>query len=283
MNTFRPTGFKILPPVVKNLLIINGLFYLATMAAKIRFHVDLADILGLHYILADKFEPYQFITYMFMHSSTHFSHILFNMFALWMFGNAIENIWGPKRFLIYYLITGVGAAITHYVVFYFQISPVLSAINTYLDHPSTVALNTFINSGHLQISSLAMQDSFTIFRDNYNQLINTDPGKALQLSIDFMSQYRIDFLNAPVVIGASGAVFGILLAFGMMFPNSMVYVFFAIPMKTKYFVMLYGAIELFSGIYETNSNVAHFAHLGGMLFGFIMIKYWARKPGNMGL
>lgn len=277
MNQFRPTGFKILPPVVKNLLIINGLFYLATMAAKIRFHVDLEDILGLHYVLADKFEPYQFITYMFMHSSTNFSHILFNMFALWMFGNAIENIWGPKRFLIFYLITGIGAAITHYVVFYFEISPVLAAINGYMDHPSTEALNAFINSGNLKITSLAMQDSFNIFRENYNQVVNTNPSQALQLSLDFMSQYRTDFLNAPVVIGASGAVFGILLAFGMTFPNAMIYVYFAIPIRAKYFVMIYGAIELFSGIYETSSNVAHFAHLGGMLFGFFVIKYWNRK------
>lgn len=277
MNQFRPTSFKILPPVVKNLLIINGLFFLATLAGHAKFGIYLEDILGLHYVQAEKFAPYQFITYMFMHSSVNFMHILFNMFALWMFGNALENIWGPKRFLIYYIITGVGAAITHYVVFYFEISPVLATINAYLDQPSSEALNAFINSGNLKISSLQMQDSFNLFRENYNQLIVSNPTKALQLSIDFMIQYKIDFLNAPVVIGASGAVFGILLAFGMTFPNSMIYVFFAIPIKAKYFVMIYGAIELFSGFYETQSNVAHFAHLGGMLFGFIVIKYWKRK------
>lgn len=277
MNQFRPTGFNILPPVVKNLLIINGLFFLATLAASARFDIDLEDILGLHYVLADKFAPYQFITYMFMHSSTNPSHILFNMFALWMFGNAMENIWGPKRFLIYYIITGIGAAITHYVVFYFEISPALAAINQFLDQPSTAALNSFLNSEYFRISSLSMQDSFNIFRENYNQMSSSNPTQALQLSVDYMSQYKVDFLNAPVVIGASGAVFGILLAFGMTFPNSLIYVFFAIPIRAKYFVMIYGAIELFSGVYQTQSNVAHFAHLGGMLFGFLLIKYWNRK------
>ncbi|MCD4732451.1 MAG: rhomboid family intramembrane serine protease [Bacteroidales bacterium] len=263
----------ILPPVVKNLIIINGLFFLATIAVGSR--LGLTDILGLHYFAAEKFSPYQFITYMFMHGG--FMHIFFNMFALWMFGNALENVWGAKRFLIYYLITGIGAAITHYVVFYFQISPVLTAINGYLDNPSTESLNLFLNSNHFKITSYEIQDSFNLFRGEYNTLIHSDPNKALQLSIDFISQYKIDFLNVPVVIGASGAVFGILLAFGMMFPNSVIYVYFAIPVKAKYFVMIYGAIELFSGVMDTGSNVAHFAHLGGMIFGYFVLLYWKKR------
>lgn len=275
MQLFRPGGFQILPPVVKNLIIINGLFFLATIATGSRFGFDLVDILGLHYFAAEKFSPYQFITYMFMHGG--FMHIFFNMFALWMFGNALENIWGPKRFLIYYLITGIGAAITHYVVFYFQISPGLEAINVFLNNPSTESLNLFLNSSHFKISSYEIQDTFNIFRSEYNTLIHTNPSKALQLSIDFMTQYKVDFLNAPVVVGASGAVFGILLAFGMMFPNSIIYVYFAIPIKAKYFVMIYGAIELVSGVMDTQSNVAHFAHLGGMIFGYFILLYWKKK------
>lgn len=275
MEQFRPGGFKILPPVVKNLIIINALFFLGTMAASQVFRIDLADILGLHYFAAEKFQPFQFITYMFMHGG--FMHIAFNMFALWMFGNALENVWGPKKFLTYYIITGIGAAITHYVVFYFEISPVLKAIDNYIDNPSTDALNLFLNSGYFKVTSYEIQDSFNIFRNDYNNLINSDPHKALQLSIDFMTQFRVDFLNAPVVVGASGAVFGILLAFGMMFPNSLIYVYFAIPVKAKYFVMIYGAIELFSGIYNTGSNVAHFAHLGGMIFGYFLLLYWKKR------
>jgi membrane associated rhomboid family serine protease len=204
-------------------------------------------------------------------------HIFFNMFALWMFGNALENIWGPRRFLIYYFVTGIGAAIVHYVVFYFQIAPVMDAINQFLNNPSHDALTQFLNSGNFKITSLELQDTFNHFRDQYNSLINTNEHKALQLSLDFMNQYKIDFLNAPVVIGASGAVFGILLAFGMIFPNALIYVYFAIPVKAKYFVIIYGAIELISGISDTGSNVAHFAHLGGMIFGYLMLLYWKRR------
>ena len=275
MDQYRPTGFNILPPVVKNLLIINGLFFLATLATGTKFGFDLTDMLGLHYFQAEKFRPYQFITYMFMHGGL--MHILFNMFALWMFGNAIENIWGPKKFLIYYLFTGIGAAITHYVVFYFEISPVMAAIDAYLNNPTPETLNVFLNSGYFKVMSVEVQDNFNIFREQYNQLLFTDPTQALQLSVDFVSQYKIDFLNAPVVVGASGAVFGILLAFGMMFPNALIYVYFAIPVKAKYFVIIYGAIELFSGVYNKGSNVAHFAHLGGMIFGYLLLLYWKKR------
>ena len=275
MDQYRPTGFNILPPVVKNLLIINGLFFLATLVTGTKFGFDLTDMLGLHYFQAEKFRPYQFITYMFMHGGL--MHILFNMFALWMFGNAIENIWGPKKFLIYYLVTGIGAAITHYVVFYFEISPVMTAIDAYLNNPTPENLNVFLNSGYFKVMSVEVQDNFNLFREQYNQLLFTDPTRALQMSVDFISQYKIDFLNAPVVVGASGAVFGILLAFGMMFPNALIYVYFAIPVKAKYFVIIYGAIELFSGVYDTGSNVAHFAHLGGMIFGYLLLLYWKKR------
>ena len=194
-----------------------------------------------------------------------------------MFGNVLENVWGPKRFLIYFLVTGIGAALIHYVVFYFEISPVLSAISDFLNNPSNENIHAFIDSSNMKIGSYEMQNHFNEFVRDYNAVISTNPGRAIQLAMNFMTQYRIDFLNAPVVIGASGAVFGILLAFGMMFPNAMLYIFFAIPMKAKYFVILYGAIELFSGFYDTTSNIAHFAHLGGMIFGYFLIIYWRKK------
>lgn len=272
---YRPAGFRVLPPVVKNLLIVNALFFLATITFQNVYNIDLTDYLGLHYFGAEKFSPYQFITYMFMHGG--FSHILFNMFALWMFGNVLENVWGPKRFLIYFLVTGIGAALIHYIVFYIEISSVLSAINNFLDDPSNEKIHAFINSSNMKIASYEMQNHFNEFVRDYNAVISTNPERAIQLAMNYMTQYRIDFLNAPVVIGASGAVFGILLAFGMMFPNAMLYIFFAIPMKAKYFVILYGAIELFSGFYDTTSNVAHFAHLGGMIFGYFLIIYWKKR------
>ncbi|MCD4773534.1 MAG: rhomboid family intramembrane serine protease [Bacteroidales bacterium] len=274
-NQYRPQGFRVLPPVVKNLLIINGVFFLATITLQNAWGIDLVDYLGLHYIASEKFSVFQFITYMFMHGG--FSHILFNMFALWMFGNVLENVWGPKRFLTYYIITGIGAAIVHYVVFYFQVSPVLDAIQDFVQNPSNIKVKEFLDSSNFQISSYEMQNHYQTFVRSYNNLIGSNPERALQTAIDYMSIYKTDFLNAPVVIGASGAVFGILLAFGMMFPNSLIYIYFAFPIKAKYFVIIYGAIELFSGFYDTTSNVAHFAHLGGMIFGFFLIKYWKKK------
>ena len=225
-NQFRPQGFSILPVVVKNLLIINGIFFLATIAMEYVWRVNLADYLGLHYIGASDFRPYQFVTYMFMHGS--FAHIFFNMFALWMFGNSIENAWGPKKFLIFYFVCGIGAGLTQELVQYIQ----LSDIHTYQS----------VNLG--------------------SRIVSVD-----------------EYLNMLTTVGASGAVYGILLAFGMMWPNSRIYIYFAIPVKAKWFVIIYGLIELFSG-FSSNDNVAHFAHVGGMLFGFLLIMYWRYQMGD---
>lgn len=231
-NNYRPGGFSLLPEVVKNLLIINGIFFLITIVVGNRFNIDLNQILGLHYPQSDAFKPYQIVTYMFMHGNL--THILMNMFALWMFGTNIENYWGGKRFLTYYLITGLGAAAIHYIVIYFvDVYPKLQLINNALAE---------------------------------GQITETESYKT------------IIYNSIPPVVGASGAVFGLLLAFGMLFPEQMIYIYFAIPIKAKYFVILYGLFELFTGVYGSSAdNVAHFAHLGGMLFGFILIKYWRKK------
>lgn len=222
-NQFRPQGFAILPLVVKNLLIINGIFFLATIAMDMVWHIDLAQYLGLHYIGASDFRPYQFVTYMFMHGS--FAHLFFNMFALWMFGNAIENAWGPKRFLIFYFVCGIGAGLTQELVQYIQFSDIHNFQN--------------VNLG----------------------------GRIVPVE---------DYLNMLTTVGASGAVYGILLAFGMMWPNSMIYLYFLIPIKTKWFVLIYGLLELFTG-FSSIDNVAHFAHVGGMVFGLLLILYWKNK------
>lgn len=240
---FRPTSFKILPPVVKNLLIINGLFFLATLTFGSTFGINLTEYLGLHYPASQNFSPYQFVSYMFMHGG--FGHVFFNMFALWMFGSTLENTWGPKRFLAYYLITGIGAAIIQILVTYFR----LGAIEAQLD-PQTISM--VYNEG-ADLITKGMNYSHPLV-GKLNALINTP------------------------TVGASGSVFGLLLAFGMLFPNSLIYVYFAIPVKAKWFVMIYGALELYSGIANNpGDNVAHFAHLGGMIFGFFLIKYWRRK------
>jgi len=275
---FRPGGFRVLMPVVKNLLIINGLVFLATISLGGRMNIDLYEILGLHYPGASQFAPYQFLTYMFMHGS--FMHLFFNMFALWMFGNVLEQVWGPRRFLTYYFITGVGAALVHYGVMYFEIAPVVRLINDYLANPGEPQLEALLASHKFMISQYS-GDIWIRFNDFKNALdvLDANPSnmQARQQSIDFLIAYKEYFLNLPNVVGASGAVFGILLAFGMLFPNTLIYLYFAIPIKAKWFVILYGALELYAGISGSGSNVAHFAHLGGMVFGFFLIKYWYRR------
>jgi membrane associated rhomboid family serine protease len=243
-NYYRPPSFSMFPPVVKNLLIANVLFLLATIIIRDTYNYDITNLLGLHYFLSSKFKIFQLVSYMFLHDTSSFflqhnldslAHIGSNMFALWMFGAVVENYWGPKRFIIFYLVCGIGAAIVQEATWFFYFNNIKESVDTYL-------------ATHDQQGVTLL---FTKFQD---------------------------LIDNATTIGASGAIFGILLAFGMLFPNTMVYVFFAIPLKAKYFVIIYGLIELYMGAKSsTGDNVAHFAHLGGLLFGFIMIMYWKRK------
>jgi len=229
-----------LPEVVKNLLIINVLMLLA-MFVTYKANIDLTDYLGLHHWSSDLFKPHQLITYMFMHGG--FAHLFFNMFALYMFGQVLEQVWGAKKFLIYYLITGVGAGVIQLIVTELRIQAIVSDIDPSLYEMVIDQGLKAINQGKNFIDDTARE---------LNNLINIS------------------------TVGASGAVFGILLAFGMLFPNTQLMLIIPpIPMKAKYFVIIYGAIELYLGISNNPAdNVAHFAHLGGMLFGYILIKYW---------
>jgi membrane associated rhomboid family serine protease len=240
---YKPNSFSVLPTVVKNLLIINGLFFLGSFVVQSQMGIDLSDKLGLHYPSSSFFQPYQLITYMFMHGS--FMHLFLNMFALWMFGNTLENVWGSKRFLVYYMVTGIGAGLIQLLVVYIRLQSLFPQI------PGT------------ELDMLLTQGS-QILQEGKNFI---DPAAA-----------EANVLINTATVGASGALFGILLAFGMLFPNTMLYIYFAIPIKAKWFVMAYGAIELISGIANNpDDNVAHFAHLGGMLFGFILIKFWQKR------
>jgi len=240
--------FKNIPPVVKNLLIINGLFYLATLLLKSQ-GIDLTEFFGLHYFQSEGFKPHQLVTYMFMHSERDFTHILFNMFAVFMFGRVLEGVWGQKRFLIYYMITGVGAGLIQMLVAY-------------------IRLKGFYTELSPEIIDLVMREGYEIIQNGQNY---SDP---------IIGGFN-GLLNGTTV-GASGAVFGILLAFGMLFPNTELMLLFPpIPIKAKWFVIGYGALELYSGLANNpNDNVAHFAHLGGMLFGFILIKLWQKDRTN---
>jgi membrane associated rhomboid family serine protease len=279
MTNFQPRGFNVLPTVVKNLLIINGLFFLATIVLEMNFYIDLTKILGLHYVGASDFKPYQFVTYMFMHGGLW--HILFNMFALWMFGNTLENVWGPSRFLTYYIVTGIGAGIVYIIWIHFQMSPTLNDINQFLETKDVAALSNFTSTHTFRLNDTSGEiwRSFQEFQNHIRMLnINPDNAQAKQGALNFLADYKEFYMNQSVVVGASGGVFGILLAFGMMFPNAIIYLYFAIPIKAKYFVIIFGAFELFEGVMNRpGSNIAHFAHLGGMLFGYALIMYWKRK------
>jgi len=275
--------WSMMPPVVKNLLIINGLMFLASLTFESSIGLDLNDLLGLHYFQSEKFNIFQIVSYMFMHGSI--SHIFFNMFAVWMFGSAIENVWGSKRFLIYYLLTGFGAAIIHYITIYIDMAPIISQMEAIIYSPNADAIIGFANAhpwGNY-IDSIRYPQIYEETLEFYNntlQTLNTNPNDsgALRDASVFFQDYLRHYLNLPNVIGASGSLFGILLAFGMMFPNMMLYmIFIPIPIKAKYLMIGYGAMELFSAIQDNpGDNVAHFAHIGGMLFGFIIIKFWEK-------
>ncbi|MDL2242523.1 rhomboid family intramembrane serine protease [Bacteroidales bacterium OttesenSCG-928-K03] len=277
-NRYSPQRFSILPPVVKNLLIINVLVYLATIFCNMAFHIDLNDFIGLRYPGASDFKFFQFFTYMFAHGS--FSHLFFNMFALWMFGSIIENVFGQKRFIIYYLICGFGAALTHYAIAFFDINPIVHAINYIVENPTAENIFDFVQNHKFHITQYSepeIRSGLASFNSSlYNLRYDNYDSASIQNCIDFLTEYKEYYKNLPNVVGASGAVYGLLLAFGMLFPNSYIYLYFFIPIKAKWFVIIYGALELISGI-TSSGNVAHFAHLGGMIFGVFLILYWRKK------
>jgi len=240
MSEIRLRSYSLLPPVVKNLLIINGIMFLATFVFETR-GIDLTSIFGLHYFTAQNFKIWQPVTYMFMHGN--FGHIFFNMFALWIFGAALENSFGQKRFLTYYMVCGIGAGLIQMLVIGLQ-------INSLSQNLSPEAIQMLHENGRM------------ILNEGKNYI--GDMGK-LNMALN------------SVTVGASGSVFGLLLAFGMLFPNALIYVYFLLPIKAKWFVIIYGAIELFYGVAGTNDGIAHFAHLGGMLFGVFLILYWNKS------
>jgi membrane associated rhomboid family serine protease len=240
-------GFFGLPPVVKNVIMINILMLLAYYVVRSVFSIDLNSILGLYFPKSESFKPFQILTHMFMHGGIW--HLFFNMYALYIFGQVLEQVWGPKRFLIYYLVCGLGAALVHESVIAFEYSKLMKALNP-------EQLQMVLNEG------AAYLNQGKVFTDQTMQ--------DLQL-----------LLNTPTV-GASGAIFGVLLAFGVLFPNTQLMLLIPpIPIKAKYFVLAYGAIELYLAFTQPGSNIAHAAHLGGMLFGYILIRYWQKTSKTL--
>ena len=261
-----------LPPVIKNLLIINVLFFLATAVGGGQFLMfDIREFFALHHYTSDLFWPHQYITYQFLHANM--SHLFFNMFALWMFGGNIERVMGPKRFLMYYMGTAIGAGIIHSIVFTYDIANIQSAMDLVVNNPTPINFKAFLETANLNT------DLFQNFLYEWTKEGNSEMYSAEAITMIQTQGVQLlqRFVDTPMV-GASGAVFGLLLAFGMIFPNQEILLSFIIPMKAKYFVVIYGIAELYYGVANNpGDNIAHFAHLGGMIVGFILIKYWRSK------
>ena len=250
MNSSRAMFGGQLPPVTLNLIIINVIVWLAQIVF-IRQGMDLTNTFGLHYIGSKGFKLHQIVTYMFMHDTRSFMHVFSNMFAVFMFGRTIEYVWGSKRFLTFYMVTGIGAGLIQILVAFIRIQGFKSGM-------SVEAIDEVYSQG------------YELLRQNMNYINSSQGGLNIALN--------------TVTVGASGAVFGILLAFGMLFPNAEIFIIpIPFPIKAKYFVVGYGLFELVFGVRNFSwDNVAHFAHLGGMLFGIFMILYWRKKDRQHG-
>ena len=229
MSEFRPGSFQMIPPVIKNLVIINGLVWLAEITLGSNISDWMFNMFALHDVHSAFFKPHQLVTYMFLHDNHGIQHILYNMFALWMFGSVLENYWGAKRFLTFYMISGIGAAVCHLAVLYHEMTPVM---------------------------------------DIFHQLPS-----AQQQELLYDQTFRVN----EATVGASGAIFGCLAAFGYLFPNQYIYLYFLVPIKVKWAVLGYAALEFFSGVNPSaGDSVAHWAHLGGGLVGLLLVIYWNR-------
>ncbi|MFC2125801.1 rhomboid family intramembrane serine protease [Bacteroidota bacterium] len=251
-------------PTVRNILIINIVISVVQGLLKI----DLINFGGLRYILAESFMPYQFFSYMFIHAG--FSHIFGNMLALFIFGPWLERTWGPARFITFYLACGIGAGILWSGVNYFETRAVQKDSNYYNVNPDPERFNKFIIDHYQKTPQL--DDMIERYAENPDNPQYREESKQVVREIYYM------IANIPMV-GASGAVFGILMAFGLLFPNTTLMLLFPpIPIKAKYFVMLYGLYELYSTIIQApGDNIAHFAHLGGMAIAFVLVKHWQKQ------
>lgn len=247
MALFNRGGFGSIPPITKHLIIINILIWLVEEISLKSGNNFIVQHLGLHFITASDFNPAQLITYMFVHDSNTFFHILFNMLTLYFFGPALERLWGARRYLFYYMICGVGAAV---------IQESLWALTWQ----------------HEYIDALAAQNHVSV--SQFEMYVRQGLATGDQSLLDGMASFR----NQLITVGASGAIFGLLLGFAFIYPNIPMYLFFIpVPIKAKYMIIGYAVIEFFFGVSGRMTSVAHFAHLGGMLFGLILILYWRHK------
>lgn len=259
-----------LTPVVKYLLGINiGVFALQAILG-----FDFPEMLGLRYVNATEFRPWQIFTHMFVHSGIN--HIFGNMLGLFFFGPLLEQFFGPRRFLIFYLACGIGAGLLYSGVIYIEMGSLRDAVQTYIAAPGPDALASFF-SKHAEQFYRSQMDFIDAFAENPTSESYIENSRGLVREV-----YQV-ISNIPMV-GASGAIFGILCGFALLFPNVELFLLFVpFPIKAKYLVTGYGLYTLYSAIARTpGDNVAHYAHLGGMLIAFVLIRYiWKYQRPNI--
>lgn len=248
-------------PTVRNLLILNVLIYFIQSLSPL-----VENLFALYPFTGPSFKPHQFITYMFLHGNV--GHLFSNMLGLFFFGPLLEqHVLGSKRFLIFYFVTGIGAGFLYTVINLYEMYELKQAVDLYSQYPSPEAFLDFLTrfAPDIKRSSLDFLNSFEEQPKNLSYIND---------SVAFVKNTVNTRLNIPMV-GASGAIFGIIAAFGLIFPNmEMMLLFFPIPIKAKYFVTFYALYELYAGMNIQDSGVAHFAHLGGMIFAYILLKIW---------
>ena len=260
-------------PVVKQLLIINIIFFIGSQLVPVSY-----DFFALYYPENDNFKVWQFVTHMFMHAPfPNFAHILFNMFALFSFGSALEHFWGGKKFLFFYISCGLGAALLHSGVNYFEIHSLLSEVAS-------------LNLSASEIHQLLNADYSALFDEKGKMMageINTILEKANCTQQQFNTIVQASMVSKGTVVGASGAIYGLLVAFAFMLPNAeLALLFIPIPIKAKYFVPGLLAIDLFLGFKGSSifgygsTGIAHFAHIGGAITGFLMMWFWKKNEFN---
>jgi membrane associated rhomboid family serine protease len=267
----RPSVHQKKARSVNTIILINVVLFILVLWLGRSYDINLYDVLALHHPTSPLFEWHQLITHIFMHGG--YFHIFINMFILWMFGTVLETIWGTKRFLIYYFFTGLGAAALHLAVNTYTIDRLQEDAGQYMQSPT---YERFVEFKETHIDPLPPR-----FANRADRLTNSWEGARGNLtyreqSVELIREYVEATINRPTV-GASGAIFGLLLAFGVLFPNVHIYLYFLFPIKAKYFVIGLGLIELYSGLFGQNVGIANFAHLGGMVFGFILLKIWGQK------
>nr|WP_295929557.1 rhomboid family intramembrane serine protease [uncultured Dyadobacter sp.] len=254
-------------PTVRNLLILNVLFYFIDSSV-----FELKNLFALSSVLSPNFHIFQFVSYMFLHGG--FTHLLSNMFGLFMFGPLLERMWGPKRFLFFYFFTGIGAGLLFAGIDLFENLQVAKAVELFTQQPTPDGLADFLSKYAEPLYEPNLE-----FLNGFEG--NPTNSVYIQQSIKLVQGFYAWSISIPMV-GASGAIFGILMAFGLLFPNTELFLLFVpFPIKAKYFVAFYGLYELYSGIQNAQSdNVAHFAHIGGMLFAYILLRYWGTQKTN---